>query len=136
MKKQTGIWIDSSKAIVVSFVDGRESISEITADIENAVHHDREGDKGTFMGTHHIGSERQFEERRKHQTNQFLKDVISFIKDSNEVYIFGPADTKRLLKRKLEQDNVAKEAKLIAIETSDSLTENQIVAKVKEFFCL
>jgi hypothetical protein len=136
MKQQTGIWIDSSKAIVVSFTDGNESINEIKSDIENAVYHDHEGDKGTFMGTHHIGSERQFEERRKHQINDFLKEVVSHTKDSSELYIFGPADTKRLLKKKLEQDDVKREAKLIAMETADSMTTNQVVAKVKEFYCL
>jgi hypothetical protein len=134
MEKQTGIWIDRSKAIVVSFVDGKEHLIEITSDIENAVYHGHEGDKGSFMGTQHIGNERKFQERRKYQTGKFLQEVISLIKDSNKIYIFGPAGTKRLLKRKLEHDHVVNEATLIAIETADSMTLNQVVAKVKEFF--
>jgi len=34
MKKQTGIWIDTSKAIIVTFTDGKEHITEIESDIE------------------------------------------------------------------------------------------------------
>jgi predicted methyltransferase len=48
MKKQTGIWIDSTKAIIVTLQDGKEAVSEIQSDLENRVYHDQEGDKGSF----------------------------------------------------------------------------------------
>ena len=35
MKRQTGIWIDSSKAIIVSLNGKKESITEIDSTIEN-----------------------------------------------------------------------------------------------------
>jgi hypothetical protein len=34
MKKQTGIWIDSTKAIIVTLQDGKEAVSEIQSDLE------------------------------------------------------------------------------------------------------
>jgi hypothetical protein len=47
MKKQTGIWIDSSKAIIVTLEKDKEEITEIQSDLENRVYHDKEGDKGS-----------------------------------------------------------------------------------------
>ena len=65
MKKQTGIWIDTSKAIIVSLHDGKDHMKEIESDIENSVYHEKEGNKGTFSGSHHSDSETKFTERRK-----------------------------------------------------------------------
>ena len=56
MKKQAGIWIDSTKAIIVTLDGKNESIKEIQSDLENRVYHDKEGDKGSFFGGQHIDS--------------------------------------------------------------------------------
>ena len=48
MKRQTGIWIDSSKAIIVALDGNTEKITEIDSEVENSVYHNKEGNKGTF----------------------------------------------------------------------------------------
>jgi hypothetical protein len=134
MKKQTGIWIDSTKAIIVTLNNGKEFVCEIQSDMENKVYHDKEGDKGSFQGNHHINSDKTFEERKKHQMNNFLKDVLSSVNGSDELYLFGPAETKTKLQQKINEDKSAKAGKLVTVETSDNMTSNQIVAKVKQFY--
>lgn len=136
MKKQTGIWIDTSKAIIVTFTDGKEHITEIKSDIENRIYHDKEGDKGTFMGGHHINNERTFDERKEHQFDHFLKDVLSHIKESNVLYVFGPSETKIKLKKMIVDGKIIADNKLKSVETADSMTLNQVVAKVKKFYNL
>ncbi len=100
MKKQTGIWIDSTKAIIVSLEDGKETVTEIQSNLENRVYHDKEVDKGSFFAGQHIDSQKSFDERKKHQINSYLKDVISTVNGADELYIFGPADTKTKLEKK------------------------------------
>ena len=134
MKKQTGIWIDSTKAIIVTFEDGKESVSEIQSDIENRVHHDKEGDKGSFFGAQHMDSQKTFEERKKHQINSYLKEVINAVHNSEELYIFGPAETKIKLEKKINEEKSTIASKLKSVETADSMTSNQIVAQVKKFY--
>ena len=136
MKKQTGIWIDTSKAIIVTFTDGKEHITEIESDIENRIYHDKESDKGTFMGSHHISSERTFDERKEHQYDHFLNDVLSRITESDELYVFGPSETKIKLKQKIDDGKIIADNKLKSVETADSMTLNQVVAKVKKFYNL
>ncbi|MBK8845893.1 MAG: hypothetical protein IPO27_04670 [Bacteroidetes bacterium] len=133
MEKQTGIWIDSSKAIIVKLLDGKESTIEIQSEIENRVHHLGEGDKGTFTGIRHSNNEKKFDERKQHQINSFLKNVIEQIKSDNELYIFGPAEIKLKLKTLIEEDKHLL-SKLKSVETADSMTNNQVVARVKDFF--
>jgi len=136
MKKQTGIWIDTSKAIIVTFTDGKEHITEIESDIENRIYHEKEGDKGAIMGSHHLNSERTFDERKEHQFDHFLKDVLSHIKESDELYVFGPSETKIKLKQKIDDGKTIADNKLKSVETADSMTLNQVVAKVKKFYNL
>lgn len=133
MKKQTGIWIDGSKAIIVTLLNNKESTIEIESKIENRVHHDGEGDKGSFMGSRHINNEKKIDERKKHQIDGFLKNVIEHIKKDDELYVFGPAEIKLKLKTLIEDDNQLT-PKLKTVETAGSMTINQVVAKVRDFY--
>lgn len=133
VNNKTGIWIDGSKAIIVKLSEAKENITEIESLIENRIYHDNEGEKGSFMGKQHISNEKTFEERIKHQTDDFLKQVLEQIQNDGEIYVFGPAEIKLKLKNKIESDNQLS-SKLKAVESADSMTLNQVVAKVKAFF--
>lgn len=135
MEKQVGIWIDSKKAIIVT-LDGQkeEKITEIDSEVENSVYHNKEGNKGTFSGSHHSDSETKFDNRKKEQLDYFLKSVLSYIKGSDYLYVFGPAETKIKLEQKIRDEKSFNAIKLKAVEPADSMTLNEIVAKVKDFY--
>jgi hypothetical protein len=133
MKNLTGVWLDGSVAVVVQLQGKEQHVKEIHSDIENRVHHWSEGDQGTFMGMHHINQEKKFEERKKHQLDSYLKEVIELIKNDDEYYIFGPAEAKLRLKSMIE-DNKQLSSRLRTVEAADHMTHNQIVAKVKDFY--
>ena len=128
MKRQTGIWIDSSKAIIVALDGDTEKITEIDSEVENSVFHNKEGDKGTFSGAHHGNSDKKFEERKKQELDYFIKSVLSYVKKSDELIVFGPAQTKIKLEHLLEP------GKLKTVETADKMTLNQIVEKVRRYY--
>lgn len=135
MKKQTGIWIDSSKAIIVTLDGDSEKITEIDSEVENDVYYNREGNTGTFSsGGHHSTNESQFEARKEEQLNYFLKSVLSYVKNSDELIVFGPAQTKTKLEQKLLKDHLIEPGKLKAVETADKMTLNQIVEKVRRYY--
>ena len=133
MKKQTGIWIDTSKAILVTLMGGEDSIIEIESDIENRIYHRREGSKGAFIGNQHLNKERRFDERRKSQIDEFIDLILEQIETHDEIYIMGPAEIKIKLKQAFGNDNKLSQ-KLKSVETADSMTLNQLIAKVKEFY--
>lgn len=136
MKKQAGIWIDSSKAVIVTLAGKQEFIIEIESDIENRIYHNQEGDKGTFMGSRHINNEKTFDERKKQQINHFLDSVVGSIKDADEVFIFGPAGMKTKLKKRIEAGEVTLRHKLKSVVTADNMSTNQMVAKTKKYYKL
>lgn len=135
MEKQVGIWIDSKKAIIVS-LDGQkeEKITEIDSEVENRVHHNKEGNKGTFSGSHHGDNETKFDNRKKEELNYYLKSVINHINKPDYLYLFGPGETKTKLEQKIHGDKSLSKTNLKAVETSGNMTLNEIVAKVKDFY--
>jgi hypothetical protein len=134
MKRQTGIWIDSTKAIIVSLEGKKESITEIDSDIENKSHPHREGNKGTFSGEHHSTNETQFDNRIKEQTNHYMDAIIDYVKKSDELYIFGPSGAKTELKKRISTENNIPPNKLKEVASADKMTINQIVDHVRDFF--
>jgi NurA-like 5'-3' nuclease len=133
MKKQTGIWIDSSKAVIVTLENGKEMMSEIASDLENSVY-DTDGEKGSFFGNQHVNSEKTFDERKKNHMKSYLTEIMEFVHQSDELYIFGPAEAKTKLEQRINAENATIASKLKAVETSDSMTNNQIIAQVKKFY--
>jgi hypothetical protein len=135
MEKQVGIWIDTKKAIIVTLEGQKEErIIEINSDVENNVYHNKEGDKGTFSGSHQGDSETKFDNRRKEQYDYYLKDVVSIVKGADYLYIFGPGETKTKLEQRMRDEKSLSKINLKAVETADSMTLNQIVAQVKDFY--
>jgi len=133
MKTQTGIWIDGSKAIIVDLREGKEHVSQIEAEIENRIHHFDEGQKGSFMGGAHINHEKTFDERKKHQIDDYLKDVMNKVSQSDEIYIFGPGEIKSVLNKHFQENHLLA-SKVKSVDTADSMTDNQIIAKVVDFY--
>jgi stalled ribosome rescue protein Dom34 len=130
--KNTGIWIDGTKAVIVELPN--ESVTEVLARIDNKVHHANEGDKGTYLGGGHFNNnESKFDERKNHQIKDYLKNVVNEMSDSNNVYIFGPSEMKKHLKTFIEEDK-ANSINVTAVEAAEKMTNNQIVAAVKTYF--
>ena len=133
MSNKIGIWIDSSKAIIVKLNNSIENVIELNSNIETAVHPENELDNDIFNAKKNIAKEKKIEERRKHQTTLFLKNVIETSKNSGEIYVFGPGLLKTQLRDVFLKDTLLA-ARLKAVEKADSMTLEQIIAQVKLFF--
>lgn len=132
-KKQTGIWIDGKKAIVVTLNENDNQVTVIPSNIEDKTNYQQEGDKGSFMGQQHISHEKTFDERKKNQLNAFLQEVICSLKDVDGIYICGPAEVKIHLRKEVE-NNKNLEKVFRGIDSCEQMTENQLIAKVKNFY--
>ena len=55
------------------------------------------------------------------------------VSDAKELYVFGPAEAKHGLSRAIKAKSDFTPA-LKGVEQSDTMTQNQMIAKVKAFF--
>ena len=122
MKKKVGLWIDYKKAVIV-FVAGKDSETKlISSDIEK--HHRQSG-----VATP-ADDVRQRELTAR--LNGFYDEVVSSIRGAESILILGPGEAKGELEKRLEKDNLSR--RIVGIETSDKMTDKQIVAVVRGHF--
>jgi hypothetical protein len=119
-----GIWIDHRKAVIVSIAAGHVSTKTLESDVGPHPH---------FSGSQEGGGEKKYEERHSHELDRFYDDVISQLGEPHALLLFGPGEAKLQLKERLGRSNALSE-NIVAVESTDKLTDPQIVAKVKEHY--
>ncbi len=132
MGTHTGIWLDYKQAFVIKLNNEEAEIEQISSNIEDF--HVKGGSRSNEpWGPMDKSSDTKYLERRNHQIAAYVDVLKNKVKDRKELYIFGPAEAKISLEKAILEDKNFK-PQLLSVETSGHLTENQMIAKVKEFY--
>ena len=119
--KKLGIWMDHSTAHIIEL---RNNIIE-SKTLEAFMMH---GEKENF------GKDESLRQNTEQdQLSEFFKRLSAVIKEYSAVVIFGPTNAKTELYNLLKEDSHFNNIK-IDIKATDNLTENQMIAFVKEHF--
>lgn len=122
MKKTVGLWIDHKKAVIV-FVAGKDTeLNVIASDIEK--HHRQSGVETPADDIRQRGLTAHL--------NSYYDEVVSNIRNAESILILGPGEAKGELKKRLERDNLGR--LIVGVNTSDKMTDKQIVALVRGHF--
>lgn len=128
MSRNAGLWIDHKEAVIVftaSNADSAEETKRMESGMEKHVR---------YSG--HAASEGVAEDQRdrKHasELDQYYDDVIAQLKDAKSILIFGPGEAKGEFKKRLEHKGA--DERIVGVETTDKMTDNQIAAKVREHY--
>ncbi len=133
MNKKIGIWLDSKNAIILSISANEEKIYKVNSNVESRVRYKGESKTYTRMGKLYIDSRKNKEERKLHQLKNYFNEIRNYMHDASEIYITGPAQAKIMFKEELKSDKRLF-GKIRAVESSDSMTEKMIAAKIRKYF--
>lgn len=121
------MWIDHRQAVIVSYLDEHiQDIQRITSNAENIVREPGEPDES--RGNDENIRDRQF----SNQLNHYYDEVISYLRDATSILILGPGEAKGELQKRLESQGIREG--IIKIKTADKMTDNQVMAEVREHF--
>jgi len=116
-----GVWIDHSKAVLV-FVSKDDAVTAtIRSHVPGHPH---------YAGAQDRGGEQKYEARHTQRLDQFYDDVIAKLDTPASLLVFGPGEAKRELQKRFARRHALRTTSVV-VETSDTLTDAQIVAKVK-----
>ncbi|MDO9594078.1 MAG: hypothetical protein Q7J19_03690 [Lutibacter sp.] len=133
MKKDIGIWLDTHQAKIVSLSNGEHTIKTIKSHIDTKKRTPEESKKyGRFDG-HYTTYEKNWANKKIQQTSEFLKILLNEIEDCDNVVLFGPSVMKTLFEKEIK-NNLNLIGKLSGVFDADSMTENQLVDWVKDFY--
>jgi hypothetical protein len=124
MKRKVGLWIDHKKAVIFSLADEGAEIKRISSELKKSVQ--------LLGGAQKESAEEHGDKRLTGNLNDYYDEVLMYIRDAESILIFGPGEAKGELKKRLE--NMELQGRIVGIETADKMTDNQIVAKVRQHF--
>lgn len=133
MKKNIGIWIDSKQAFVIKLSNDKHTIKTIESNIEFRERVEGESKKYGRFGGQYITYEKNRENKMLLQTNEFIKNLLKELSNCDSFVIFGPSKMKKILKKEIN-NNMLLAPKLLGVYKSEQLTENQMVAWVKDYY--
>ena len=124
MGQDVGVWIDHKKAVIVSIAGGEVTTRTLTSDVGAHPH---------YSGSQEGGGEKKYEERHNQDLDRYYDDVIGQLGKPDALLLLEPGEAKLQLKERLGRSKVSSES-MVAVESTDKLTDPQIVAKVKEHY--
>jgi len=77
-----------------------------------------------------VTSEDRRDRKFANNLNSFYDEVIAMLRDADSIQIFGPGEAKGELEKRIEHEGL--KAHILAIETTDKMTDRQIAAKVRQ----
>ena len=132
MEKQVGLWIDHRKAVIVTVENQAETTQEILSNMEKHILFSNSTDSNDHIESRGSTAEDVRDRQFGDHLDGFYDKVISVIRGANSILIFGPGEAKGELETRLKHSDPG--AHIMSNETADKMTDNQIIAKVHDFY--
>jgi hypothetical protein len=134
--KKIGLWLDHADAHFIEIENGNEHFVTAHSGKESLLRFKGESGNGTKMGNFRSSNNEHHEQMREHEIlSDYYKDIEKRLQNYDEIFIFGATTAKDELTNLL-RENKHFDGKLIHTESSDHLTRNQMIARVRAFFKL
>ena len=133
MNDEVGIWIDHKKAVIVSTSGDRITAKTLESEVGPHARYSGRSGYPTSDGPQEGRGEKKYEERYGQHLDRYYDEVISQLDQPEALFIFGPGEAKLQLKERLSRFT-ALSGQIVEMDTTDKLTDPQIVAKVKKHY--
>jgi hypothetical protein len=134
--KKIGLWLDHTDVHFIEIEDGQEHFETSHSGKESLLRIKGESGSGIKMGNYRSSNnEHRVQMRENEIMSDYYKDIEKRIQNYDEIFIFGASTAKDELYNLLRK-NKHFDGKLIHTESSDHITKNQMIARVRAFFKL
>ncbi|HEX6848217.1 MAG TPA: hypothetical protein VF144_14645 [Chitinophagaceae bacterium] len=133
-EKRTGIWVDQQDAFLFR-LEGEKApiIQHIRSEVESRVRIKGEEKVSARFGNTFIDDQEKKQRRQRHERKRYFDEIIDSVRNDDYLFIFGPGKGKEELNNAFEKEHNIK-VKVIFLETTDRLTENQMLEKTLKYF--
>ena len=130
--ENAGVWIDHRKAVIVVVSASTVHTVVVTSKVEK--HPERSGDsplKGPYEALQVAADDRR-QRALTGALNIYYDAVVAALGSSESQILFGPGEAKLELRKRLAKKGLGR--RIAAVETTDKLTDKQVVAHVRAYF--
>ena len=133
MSDKVGVWVDRRQAIVVQLADAGEECIHIQSGVESQERRASDHPTGPFEPLN-VPADDTRDRKETAELGKFYDDVISHLRRAQSIYIFGQGEARKQLKNRIEENRSV--TGKVEVEAADSMTDPQVVAKVRKHFQL
>ncbi len=134
--KRIGIWMDKEKAQIVRLHEEVEEFETLYSNLDFYKPSGGSRTRSAKWGPQDVVHDSKYLAKEKQQLKTYFNNLADAIGDADAIALFGPAETNQKFKKDLERNHKALAKKLKAITKTDSMTENQVKALVRDYFRL
>lgn len=132
MTKQTGLWIDHKRAVILTLSDDGESMQVVESGVGRHIHYRGATRPRTPYSAQYQKGDDQLDKQFTGYLNKYYEKVLAKLHGVDAVWIFGPGEAKAELKRQLEGRK--SRMQIEEVESADKMTDRQIAAKIRRHF--
>lgn len=113
------VWLDHLRAVVIDFSIDKEHVHLVASDTEQRQVHRKSGEPGPGKAT---------------EDREFFDGIVAAIGDAREILVVGPGQAKLNFRKDLDRRYPKVAALVVAVETVDHPTPEQLLAMARKYF--
>jgi stalled ribosome rescue protein Dom34 len=126
------LWIDHREAVIVIFSDKGQETRRVKSQVEKQLRRSgRSPSQAPFEARMVPADDSREREYSGHLAN-YYDEVISCLRPAKAILLFGPGEAKSELRKRIERNKL--DVRVTRCETSDKMTERQILEKVRRHY--
>lgn len=131
LKAEAGLWIDHREAFIVVLSKSGEATKRILSGVEKQARRAGEPATGKFENQAVAADDSRQREQTGHLA-RYYDEIVAYLREAGAVLIFGPGEAKGELKKRFDEHKSG--PAVVTLETTDKMTEPQMVAYVRHHF--
>ena len=133
LKAEAGLWVDRREALIVVLSETGEETKRIQSNVQQQLRRTGEPSVGRFE-YQEVPADDSRQRAYSGYLVRYYDEIVAYLRDAGAVLIFGPGEAKGELKKRFEMEKTG--AHIVTMETTDKMTEPQIVAHIRHHFDL
>ena len=131
LKVEAGLWVDHREALIVVLSKTGEETKRIQSNVQKQLRRTGEPSIGRFE-YQEVPADDSRQRAYSGYLERYYDEIVAYLRNAGTVLIFGPGEAKGELKKRFEKECPG--AHIVTMETTDKMTEPQIVAHVRQHF--
>ena len=131
LKIEAGLWVDHREALIVVLSKTGEETKRIQSNVQKQLRRTGEPSVGRFE-YQEVPADDSRQRAYSGYLERYYDEIVAYLRNAGTVLIFGPGEAKGELKKRFEKECPG--AHIVTMETTDKMTEPQIVAHVRHHF--
>jgi len=132
MKTLAGLWIDHREAIIVLLSEKGQETRRIKSFVQKQLRRSGRSPSRAAFERQMVPADDSREREYTGRLANYYDEVISCLRQAEVIMVFGPGEAKGELRKRIQRDKL--DLRITRFETSDKMTERQILQKVRRHY--